>query len=172
MLENRREYPCQTIQISPGGLSIIAPVRGEIGERVIIYIDLLGRIEGDVISRNEIGFGVQIVSTLKKREALADQLTWLANRHSLGLPEDRRHERIVPRNNQSSIKLNDFGYPARIVDVSMFGAAVVCNADVKIGDTLVLGETEARVVRQFEGGFALQFRNQIDPAIFSENINL
>ena len=39
-----------------------------------------------------------IAATPRKRDKLAAQLTWLANRHILSLPEDRRHGRIVPRN--------------------------------------------------------------------------
>ena len=39
-----------------------------------------------------------IAATPRKRDKLAAQLTWLANRSTLGLPEDRRHDRIVPRN--------------------------------------------------------------------------
>ena len=39
-----------------------------------------------------------ISATPRKRDKLAAQLTWLANRHILGLPEDRRHGRIAPRN--------------------------------------------------------------------------
>ena len=39
-----------------------------------------------------------IGATARKRDKLAAQLTWLANRDILNLPEDRRHDRIVPRN--------------------------------------------------------------------------
>ncbi len=39
MLQDRREFPCQTVNMSPGGLAISAPVRGAIGERVVIYLD-------------------------------------------------------------------------------------------------------------------------------------
>ena len=40
-----------------------------------------------------------------KREKFADQLTWLANRQALGMPEDRRHERIVPRTPNTTLIL-------------------------------------------------------------------
>ena len=39
MLPNFREYPCQTRDLSPGGALIIAPVKAEIGQRVIVYRD-------------------------------------------------------------------------------------------------------------------------------------
>ena len=46
MLSDRQEYPCQVANMSPGGMALIAPVNGQEGERVIAYIDHLGRLEG------------------------------------------------------------------------------------------------------------------------------
>src|SRR5262249_23040477 len=49
MLSNRNEYPCQVANMSPGGMAVIAPVSGQEGERVIAYIDHLGRLEGKIV---------------------------------------------------------------------------------------------------------------------------
>ena len=38
-----------------------------------------------------------ITATSRKREKFTAQLTWLANKHELDLPEDRRHERVDDR---------------------------------------------------------------------------
>ena len=46
MLADRREFPCQVVNMSPGGMALIAPVAGAPGERVIAYVDHLGRLEG------------------------------------------------------------------------------------------------------------------------------
>ena len=98
MLPDRREFPCQVVNMSPGGMALIAPVAGQPGERVIAYVDHLGRLEGHVARIIQNGFAMTISATPRKRDKLAAQLTWLANRHILGLPEDRRHGRVVPRN--------------------------------------------------------------------------
>ena len=42
MLENRREYPCQAVNMSPGGIALVAPVVGNPGERVVAYLDHIG----------------------------------------------------------------------------------------------------------------------------------
>ena len=107
MLSNRNEYPCQVVDMSPGGAALMAPVSGEIGERVIAYIDHIGRIEGVVTRLFEGGFAMTVNATAGKRDKLASQLTWLANRDILNLPEDRRHDRIVPRNPMSILKFED-----------------------------------------------------------------
>ena len=98
MLVDRREFPCQVINMSPGGIAMIAPVSGQPGERVIAYIDHLGRLEGIIARQFLNGFAMTIAATPRKRDKLAAQLTWLANRSILNLPEDRRHDRITPRN--------------------------------------------------------------------------
>jgi hypothetical protein len=57
-----------------------------------------------------------------KRDKLATQLAWLANRQSLGLPQDRRHERIAPRDRYTILQLaNGREYTATLIDVSMSG---------------------------------------------------
>ncbi len=109
MLADRREYACQTTDMSPGGASLVAPVKGEVGERVVLYLEHVGRIEGEITRHTPQGFTVSISATLRKRDKLASQLTWLGKRHDLGLPEDRRHERIVPRNPVSELRLDSAG---------------------------------------------------------------
>ena len=48
MLPDRRDFPCQVVNMSPGGMALIAPVSGQPGERVIAYVDHLSRLEGHV----------------------------------------------------------------------------------------------------------------------------
>src|SRR6476620_8213246 len=98
MLADRREFPCQVSNMSPGGMALIAPVAGQTGERVIAYVDHVGRLEGVITRQFQNGFAMTIAATKNKRDKLAAQLTWLANRHILGLPEDRRHGRVTPSN--------------------------------------------------------------------------
>src|ERR1044072_1840860 len=105
MLADRREFPCQVINMSPGGMALIAPVSGNIGERVIAYVDHLGRLEGTIARTFNNGFAMTVAATARKRDKLAAQLTWLANRSILNLPEDRRHGRIVPRNANARVTL-------------------------------------------------------------------
>src|SRR3990167_6782492 len=107
MLEDRHEYPCQTADMSPGSIALVTPVNGRIGERVIAYIDHIGRVEGTIVRILEGGFAKTINATLRKKDKLAAKLTWLANRHELNLPEDRRHDRVMPSNPYAQITLPD-----------------------------------------------------------------
>lgn len=158
MLTTRREYPCQTIDMSPGGLSLIAPVPAQPGERVVVYLDHIGRVEGQMVRTVPNGFAMTVSATIRKRDKLAAQLTWLTNRAMLGLPEDRRHERVAPRNPRAMLVTEDGAQTeVRIIDVSLSGAAVSSNLQLPIGTPVMLGKTTARVVRHFEKGFAVEF---------------
>jgi hypothetical protein len=98
MREDKQEYPCLVTDMSAGGLALATPAVAEIGERIIAYLDDFGRIEGVVARHLDGGFAVKIVASLHRREKIVNQLTWLINRGRLGLSEERRHERVVPRN--------------------------------------------------------------------------
>src|SRR5690606_7898996 len=89
MLADRREFPCQVLEMSPGDAMVVAPVAGTIGEKVIAYLDHLGRIEGSIVELIDGGFGMEVSASGRKRDKMAAQLTWLANKDILNLPEDR-----------------------------------------------------------------------------------
>jgi hypothetical protein len=158
MLTDRREFPCQVLEMSPGDAVVIAPVSGMAGERVIAYLDHLGRIEGDITEVIDGGFQMDVVATSRKRDKMAAQLTWLANKDLLNLPEDRRHERVVPDNRHSTVVLDDGRrYNCKIIDISLSGAAIELAVRPAMGTPVTLGRMRARVVRHFADGVAVEF---------------
>jgi hypothetical protein len=173
MLASRQEYPCQSVDISPGGLSLVTPVRGLIGERIVVYLETIGRIEGQIVRHTEHGLALSMTATIRKRDKLASQLTWLCNRQSLGLPEDRRHERIAPRHAAVAVKLaNGKEVAGRLIDISLSGAALTLGHRPEIGAAITLGRTPGKVVRHFDGGIAVEFLLPLSPDRFDENLVL
>lgn len=173
MLEDKREFPCQTTNMSPGGVAIAAPVRGKVGERVVAYFEHIGRIEGIIARHTDRGFSLGFKMPFAKREKIANQLTWLVNRDTLGLPEDRRHERIVPNLKHSMLKIDgDREHVVKLIDVSISGAAVTTALNVPLGTPVLLGSTRGRIVRVFDGGLGSNFDAAIGLDRFDENIVL
>ena len=161
MLPDRREFPCQVINMSPGGLALLAPGIGNVGDRVVAYLDHIGRVEGKITRIIDNGFAMTIGATPRKRDKLAAQLTWLANRDILNLPEDRRHDRIVPRNPIAVLTLEDgTKMTCRIIDLSLSGAAIAAENRPPLKSTVLLGRVQGRVVRNIEDGFALEFLHE------------
>lgn len=171
MLADRREFPCQVQDMSPGGMALIAPVSGEAGERVVAYIDHIGRLEGVVVRVFPNGFAMSIAATARKRDKLAAQLTWLANRQTLGLPEDRRHDRIAPANPRSIMVLpSGKSIVCRIIDISLSGAAISSDLRPELGTLITLGKVPCRVVRHIDNGFAVEFTRMQHPDFLEDNV--
>ena len=158
MLANHDEYDCTVTDMSPGEAIFTCHARPRAGERIIAYVDHLGRIEGTVATFSDTGFTITLVATDRKREKLAAQLTWIANKHELGLPEDRRHNRLTPRNTLTDLTLDDGRrYSCRIIDLSLSGAAVDIEVRPALGTAVQLGHMRGRVVRHFQEGVAIEF---------------
>ena len=173
MLPDRREFPCQVINMSPGGLALLAPGIGNVGDRVIAYLDHIGRVEGKITRIIDNGFAMTVGATARKRDKLAAQLTWLANRDILNLPEDRRHDRIVPRNPIAVVTWEDGQrMTCRIMDLSLSGAAVATEHKPPLKSLVRLGCVPARVVRNLEEGVALEFLHQQDPDSLEESVTM
>jgi len=170
MLADRSEFPCQVVNISPGGIALLAPVSGAVGDRVIAYVDHLGRLEGKIARQLQNGFAMTIAATPRKRDMLAAQLTWLANRSILNLPEDRRHGRFVPRITGARLILpNGTNVGVRLLDLSLSGAGIGTQERPEIGSYVTIGKIPGRVVRHLEQGFAIEFQRMQHPDSVEEN---
>jgi hypothetical protein len=166
MLEDRREFPCQVINMSPGGLALVAPACGRLGERVVAYVDHVGRLEGLIARIFPSGFSMTIAASQRKRDKLAAQLTWLANRHILDMPEDRRHQRMANRDQMVTLVLPDGTQEqCAIVDLSVSGVAVVSLNRPPMGSPVRVGKAPGRVVRHLDNGFAVEFTRVQNPEL-------
>ena len=171
ILPDRREFPCQVQDMSPGGVALVAPVSGRIGERVVAYVDQLGRFEGTIVRTNPTGFALAFAATPRKRDKLAAQLTWLANRYLLNLPQERKHERFVPRNSHAILVLPaGTSASCQVVQLSQSGAAVRSQVKPPVDSMVRLGKVEGRVVRISDDGFAVEFTTLLDPNSFEEEV--
>ena len=174
MLADRREFPCQVINMSPGGMALVAPVCGDPGERVIAYVDHLGRLEGKIARMLDNGFAMTIAATLRKRDKLAAQLTWLANRHILNLPEDRRHGRFVPRKPMAPAdpaERHQCRLPRhRLVRFRRRDRDQAGPASGRSAPPSRSARPPGRVVRHIEDGFAVEFTRLQHPDFIEENV--
>ncbi len=164
MRSNKREYPCQLVDISVGGASIQSPVVLERDERVIAYFDHIGGIEGQVVRLFDGGFAMRLSATQHKREKLAAQLTWLINRAEMSGIEERRHERVALTNKLSVLKLADGSeLDCQVIDISLSGASLGMRLRPELGSEVVLGKQRARVMRHHDSGIGVEFLDMQEP---------
>ena len=165
MRQDEREYPCKLCDISIGGASIFSPIEVIMGECIIAYIDQLGRIEGNITRVFEDGFAMDIKATRHRKEKMAAQLTWLVNRRDLKIADERRHERISPKNDIVQLKLADgIVVQCRMLDVSLSGASIETTARPEIGNIVILGKLKTRVMRHHDTGIGVEFMDIQNPS--------
>lgn len=153
------EFECTTVDVAAGGLRINLARPMKKGDSVVLYIDDIGRVEG-VVARelNEIGYAIEFRVPQRKREKIADQLTWLLNKDRLGLEEERGSERR-PSTGQVIAVYNKVSIACAVSDVSLFGVALkTAGPRPMIGDRVKIGERAGTCIRYIEGGFAVDFR--------------
>ena len=158
MLPSRVEHPCRTVNISPGGMLVSGPAKPAIGETIVIYVDALGRFSGSAVRIVPDGFAMTLSLSSRKREKLADQLTWFANRKLLGSEDGRRHERFVPLFQRTVVRLPcGKEHLVKIRDLSLSGVAIEMDHAPELGAPIIVGSTHVTVVRLIDGGFAGEF---------------
>ena len=142
-----------------------------IGERVVAYVDHIGRVEGVITREMENGFAMTVSATARKRDKLAAQLTWLANRHILNMPEDRRHGRFTPRKAGARLIMpNGVNLACRLIDISESGAGIATDQRPAIGALVTIGKVTGRVVRHLDDGFAVEFTRLQHPDFVEDNL--
>jgi hypothetical protein len=154
------EFACNTVDVCAGGLRINLARPLEKGENLVLYIEDIGRIEGVIVRvLNEIGYAIEFRVPPRKREKIADALTWLVNKDRLGLSDERIAERRPATGQVIAIHGKGVAIACAIADVSLFGVALKTSGPrPMIGDRVQLGERAGTCVRYIEGGFAVDFR--------------
>ncbi len=172
MRQNREEHHCRLLDISVGGASLQGPLTVDVGETIVVYFDELGRLEGTVTRRMQDGFAMSFKATSRKREKLAEQLTWLINRNILGLPDERRHERVVPSRKEVTLHLpKGATVTCTMIDVSIGGASILTDARPELGTEIVLGRLRGRVARHHDSGLGIEFTDLQNPLALQRNFD-
>jgi hypothetical protein len=166
MLANKRnlkgdrcEFACRIVNVSLAAMALAVPVPGPVGERVIVYSELFGRLHGAITRLMTTGFVMSIAANAQTREKLAAKLDWLAKqKESPELPDSRRHARVVPKNPMATILLADGSTTScLVIDFSDSGVGVSADLYPEHGTPLAVGKMVGRVVRRFAEGFAVEF---------------
>jgi hypothetical protein len=158
MLPDRSEHECETCAVAAEWIDFAAPGGADVGDRVIAYIDELGRIEGVVAAATTGGFAIAVTASLGKRERLTRKIAWLYDRQEGRAAEARKHQRIEPETEaRIDIVFEGQSDEAAVVDCSQSGVALYTELPLKPGDKLAIGGLTAKVVRIRNGVLAAEF---------------
>jgi hypothetical protein len=166
MLADRSEHECETITVGVDGIEFLVRHCGAVGERVIAYIDELGRIEGCITGLAPSGFLLAPRFTPAKRERMFKKIEWLHERQQGRASDGRRHERIEPDTHAwVEIMALDGRREAKVIDYSRGGVALETDAALEIGDPVQIGSVKARVVRSGPGYLAARFEELLPDSV-------
>ncbi|HEX5212829.1 MAG TPA: PilZ domain-containing protein [Pseudolabrys sp.] len=159
----RRFFVCRVDAIDARQMFLVAPVIGDVGEKVIVQSDELGELAGPLVEVADRGFRLDIEATDEERSVLTRKLKWLEKHHVGAARNRRKYKRVVPREPLSTLVLADGATPTCfIIDMSPTGAAVSANIVPTIGMPLAIGKVIGRVVRHLPNGFAVKFVRKWD----------
>ncbi len=154
------EFTCNTIDVCAGGIRINLARPLEKGENLVLYVEDIGRVEGVIVRvLNEVGYAVEFRVPQRKREKIADALTWLVNKDKLGLTDERIDERRSASGQVIAIHGKGISIACAVADVSLFGVALKTSGPrPMIGDRVQIGERAGTCVGYIDGGFTVDFR--------------
>lgn len=156
------EFEAMTVDVCAGGLRISLARPLQLGEHVVLYIDEIGRVEGRIARvLRDFGYAIAFTIPLRKRDKIADQLTWLINRDRLKLTDERETggERKPGRGQVVATYGAGVSIACAVSDVSLFGVALKTSGPRPlIGERVKVGDRAGTCIRYIEGGFAVDFR--------------
>lgn len=157
MVDSGDEHRGLLFDMSPGGMSLTCEIQPELGARIVVYIEDLGRCEGVVARHHDYGFAMRLSTTQSRRDRIAERLTYHANRHHLRDEDLRRHERFEMDHETRCTMADGSILPCRVIDLSLSGAAIAIDAALPIGTEIIVGRMRGHVVRHMPKGVAVRF---------------
>jgi hypothetical protein len=157
-LPDGAEMPCATIEVSAGGVAVETPERIPLGERVVCHVEQIGRVEAEIVGHHAAGATLAFVTDRASRGLVLRAVDWIERRLEGDVRDVRRHPRHVAPPHRLTLRLSDGAKAeARLLDVSISGAAVETDERPAIGSTVWIGPMRGRVVRHLADGFAVTF---------------
>lgn len=153
---DKEEHRGRVLNISSQGALIRALPGVHHGDRVLLYIDKLGRFSGEALRIERDGFAVKFNLKKERKQRLADKLIWLLNGGENEF--NRRRAQRIRQNKPAIAVLQDASNrPCTILDISMTGASLAITPKPPIGDRITVGRMTAEVVRHHDRGVGVMF---------------
>lgn len=167
MRRDKREYACETVQISSTGIVITCDVRLEIGEPIVAFFDLLGAVQGRVGRKVPGGYVLELETTDRRRAKLEAQVQEWAARLAFNAQKLRRHRRLTLKLNLD-VDLGKGPVIVRCLNISVSGALLEMATWPPIGSTITVAGRPAKIVRHDARGIGVEFETQMPSLDWAE----
>jgi hypothetical protein len=157
MLPDQSEHSAHLLDISAGGLALKTEQRPPLGITVIAYVQDIGRLEGKVVRLFTEGFAIQYQATDRMRDKVVDKLTTKINPDIYVNPGDRLYTRVETDGVAHLILSDGREMVCRVLDMSFGGIGLAVDVKPKIGEPVLIGRMQGRVVRHHDQGIGVAF---------------
>jgi hypothetical protein len=162
VLADGREGMCAVIDASGTGLAIVGPDSGDIGDKVTVSVDRVGRVSGEIVRQFLGGFAIKFEGHSRATEAFADLIARVSKLPGAAETERRKQPRITLAVTGRYILEDRRVYHGIVVNASATGLALLGPQAVKLGEKVVVhvddvGRAVGEVARYIAGGFAIKF---------------
>jgi hypothetical protein len=174
ILANGLEFACSASNITIRSADIRAQASVEAGTSLVLYLDGLGLVRGQIAATTHQGFTVElsIIEAMSKR--FAARLEWQTGNASRRA-ELHRAPRIIPLHKSVEVRLGEqIVLPGTILNISMSGAAISLGAHPLpfVRARVRVGSRDATVVRLIERGVAVEFVEPFTASSFNDCVRL
>ncbi len=154
LLSDGGEHPCETVDVSVTGLAVGAHILADLGERVVVYLDELGRFEGVVVRRGVDWFAIDARTPRARMDRLAEKLAALSGESGEFCPSGS-----LAASARTGELRTEFGqsFPVGLCDQTRFGVRVLADFRLLPGVRVSVDRRPAVVVRETNDGFVVEF---------------
>lgn len=154
MLSDGGEFRCHTIDVSATGIAIQAYVVAKVGERVVAYLDELGRIEGVVVRRGEDWFAIDARTSQSRIDRIAQKIAALSGESSEAFAVAPTEAQVRPAALRTTFGQD---FVVRIADETPTGAKVLADFKLLPGAHVTIDGRQAVVDLDSPDGFRVVF---------------
>jgi hypothetical protein len=155
---------CTVLNLSAGGAAIQCLVSFRPGSSLVLYIDGFGRFQGKLIVHMSGQLALQFDIGDIKRSRLIEMLQSFGLEGRAGITQFRKHARVPSLASGSIIRENGEQLNCDVLDLSLDGVSLRTKIRPPIGEIVLLGRAQGRVVRHHADGIAVQYVKETNRA--------
>ena len=164
--KNNNEQTGQLVDIGAGGMRIATKRIPDLQDRVICYVDHLGRFEGEIIRLEHGHFALKMLLSEAKAERLDLSLTKFFDTHHKDAPvsdrrlnsqERRRSPRCASNGGEILEAFNQKkqAFQCQVSNISLQGIEIETKAHLSVGESVTVGMFHGYVIRITNTGYVI-----------------
>lgn len=161
LVNNAHDGDGVILNFSASGAGVESALEVAPGDRIVLHLEGGSRFEGVVARLFEGGFGIEFGMHESKRQRLVNALDAMGEdsaEEMTSLPLKQRVANRVGGFRGKTVCRTEAGeVECRLIDMSLSGAAIETDANLKVGAAISLGQTKGRIVRRDGKVYGIKF---------------